>query len=83
MYMLHRVWKVWRNLILFTRPLIDAKHLQYVAFIFFFLFVYIYLGYFGGGYTHAMTYVLKSKDNSQESVLCFTVDQIQVVSLDY
>lgn len=41
--MLHRVWEVWRNLKLFTRPLIDAKHLQYVAFIFSsFLFTFIW-----------------------------------------
>lgn len=43
MYMLHRVWEVWRNLKLFTRPLINAKHLQYVAFIFSsFLFTFIW-----------------------------------------
>lgn len=41
--MLHRVWEVWRNLKLFTRPLINAKHLQYVAFIFSsFLFTFIW-----------------------------------------
>lgn len=46
--MLSRVWKVGRNLMLFTRWLIDGKHLQYVAFIFSFFFVYIYLGYLEG-----------------------------------